>query len=217
MLSLVLGSKITDSSVAAIVSCYANIEMLDLSGYVFCLRGMQVMHEASLWFKFWVFDVWLILTADPASVTMALEWYAMHFRRLCLGSSSLYALILPQVSTCFLPFKVLFPIVLHCEFNVCIVISLGGIQFATAQLPYLQLIDCGMSLCDFSSRNDDLEDITEIEENQWGQKSNSRTHPIYQKLIIKHGRLKKLSLWGCSGLDVYLYLNKLIHLGLPAY
>lgn len=48
MLSLVLGSKITDSSVAAIVSCYANIEMLDLSGYVFCLRGMQVMHEASL-------------------------------------------------------------------------------------------------------------------------------------------------------------------------
>ena len=33
---------------------------------------------------------------------------------------------------------------------------------------------------------------------------NSKFHLIYQKLIIKHNNLKKLSLWGCSGLDVRL-------------
>ena len=34
MLSLVLGSEITDASVAAIASSYPNLELLDLSGYV---------------------------------------------------------------------------------------------------------------------------------------------------------------------------------------
>lgn len=34
MLSLVLGSEITDASVAAIGSSYPNLELLDLSGYV---------------------------------------------------------------------------------------------------------------------------------------------------------------------------------------
>lgn len=34
MLSLVLGSEITDASVAAITSSYTNLELLDLSGYV---------------------------------------------------------------------------------------------------------------------------------------------------------------------------------------
>lgn len=43
MLSLVLGSEITDASVAAIASSYPNLELLDLSGYVFsrkpsCIR-----------------------------------------------------------------------------------------------------------------------------------------------------------------------------------
>ncbi|KAM0936634.1 putative F-box domain, leucine-rich repeat domain superfamily, F-box-like domain superfamily [Dioscorea sansibarensis] len=146
MLSLVLGSKITDSSVAAIVSCYTNVEMLDLSGSSISDNGIG-----------------MICNAFPQTLS-----------RLLLA--------------------------------LCPNITSSGIQFATAQLPYLQLIDCGMSLCDFSSRNDGLEDITEIEQTHRGQKSNSRTHPIYQKLIIKHGRLKKLSLWGCSGLDA-LYLN----------
>ena len=36
MLSLVLGSEITDASVAAISSSYPNLELLDLSGYVLC-------------------------------------------------------------------------------------------------------------------------------------------------------------------------------------
>lgn len=34
------------------------------------------------------------------------------------------------------------------------------------------------------------------------EKSTDKLHLIYQKLIIKHNKLKKLSLWGCSGLDV---------------
>lgn len=34
MLSLVLGSELTDASVAAIASSYPNLELLDLSGYV---------------------------------------------------------------------------------------------------------------------------------------------------------------------------------------
>lgn len=34
MLSLVLGSEISDASVAAIASSYSNLELLDLSGYV---------------------------------------------------------------------------------------------------------------------------------------------------------------------------------------
>jgi hypothetical protein len=32
----------------------------------------------------------------------------------------------------------------------------------------------------------------------------SKNQPIHQKLIIKHGNLKKLSLWGCSAIDVSL-------------
>lgn len=40
MLSLVLGSGITDASVAAIVSSFAILELLDLSGYVFFLKEL---------------------------------------------------------------------------------------------------------------------------------------------------------------------------------
>ncbi|KAJ0974057.1 hypothetical protein J5N97_016022 [Dioscorea zingiberensis] len=141
MLSLVLGSNITDASVAAIVSCYASLEMLDLSGISDNGIGM-------------------ICNAFPQTLSRFL-------------------------------------------LSLCPNMTSSGIQFATAKLPHLQLIDCGMSLCDFSSRNDSLEDIAEIGQTHRSQKSGTRTHPIYQKLIIKHGRLKKLSLWGCSGLDVF--------------
>jgi hypothetical protein len=42
--------------------------------------------------------------------------------------------------------------------------------------------------------------------------STSQKQPIGQKLIIKHGTLKKLSLWGCSAIDVSLeILSALIH------
>lgn len=78
----------------------------------------------------------------------------------------------------------------------------GGIQFATAQLPLLELMDCGMTICDPNAENP-LPD----ESNDCELKSISKTKPhlIHQKLIIKHSRLKKLSLWGCSGLDVRLF------------
>lgn len=40
----------------------------------------------------------------------------------------------------------------------------------------------------------------------------SKKQPVHQKLIIKHGNLKKLSLWGCSAIDVSLgILSTLIH------
>lgn len=35
MLSLILGVEISDASVAAIASSYSNLELLDLSGYVY--------------------------------------------------------------------------------------------------------------------------------------------------------------------------------------
>jgi len=41
MLSLVLGSEITDASVAAISSSYPNLELLDLSGYVSILTVIK--------------------------------------------------------------------------------------------------------------------------------------------------------------------------------
>lgn len=42
MLSLVLGSEITDASVAAIASSYSNLELLDLSGFV--LKLLDYIH-----------------------------------------------------------------------------------------------------------------------------------------------------------------------------
>jgi hypothetical protein len=40
--------------------------------------------------------------------------------------------------------------------------------------------------------------------------STSRKQPIDQKLIIKHGNLKKLSLWGCSTIDVSLGISSAV-------
>ncbi|KAL3517639.1 hypothetical protein ACH5RR_020228 [Cinchona calisaya] len=143
MLSLVLGSEITDASVAAIVSSYSNLELLDLSGSSISDSGIG-----------------MICNVFPETLS-----------RLLLA--------------------------------LCPNITSSGIQFAAAQLPLLELLDCGMSICDPNS-----ESSSNFESNQCDlQKTlNSTMHIIYQKLIIKHGQLKKLSLWGCSGLDA-LYLN----------
>lgn len=74
----------------------------------------------------------------------------------------------------------------------------GGIQFATFQLPHLEIMDCGMTICDPNTENP-----TADENNCKLQKTSGvNVHLINQKLIIKHSRLKKLSLWGCTGLDV---------------
>lgn len=76
----------------------------------------------------------------------------------------------------------------------------GGIQFATAQLPLLELMDCGMSICDPNSKDPDS--LDENSDNELQETLNNKLHIMYQKLIVKHCRLRKLSLWGCSGLDV---------------
>lgn len=79
--------------------------------------------------------------------------------------------------------------------------SSGGIQFATAELPLLELMDCGMTICDPNSQDS----TSESGDHEISKPPNSKFHLIYQKLIIKHNHLKKLSLWGCSGLDVRLF------------
>ncbi|XP_047316587.1 F-box/LRR-repeat protein 17-like isoform X2 [Impatiens glandulifera] len=143
MLSLVLGSEITDASVAAIASSYSNLELLDLSGSSISDSGIGI-----------------ICNVFPDKLT-----------RLLLA--------------------------------LCPNITSSGIQFATAQLPLLELMDCGMALCNPSSEDESSEKGTDCE----SQKTpNSKLHNVYQKLIIKHSHLKKLSLWGCSGLDA-LFLN----------
>ncbi|KAE9589178.1 hypothetical protein Lal_00000149 [Lupinus albus] len=142
MLSLVLGSEITDASVAAIASSYPNLELLDLSG-----SGIS-----------------------DSGIGMICNVFSETLSRLLLA-------ICPNVTS-------------------------SGIQFATAQLPFLELMDCGMTICDPNS-----EDVTTGKNNCKLEKvSSANLHLVNQKLIIKHGRLKKLSLWGCSGLDA-LYLN----------
>ncbi|KAL4038601.1 hypothetical protein IC575_002223 [Cucumis melo] len=86
---------------------------------------------------------------------------------------------------------------------LCPNITSSGIQFATAELPLLELMDCGMTICD-PNATDSTSDTDDHKLSK--PPPNSKFHLIYQKLIIKHNNLKKLSLWGCSGLDA-LYLN----------
>ncbi|XP_039014658.1 F-box/LRR-repeat protein 17-like [Hibiscus syriacus] len=59
----------------------------------------------------------------------------------------------------------------------------------------LELLDLsGSSISDsYSDQNSDSEVPNVL---------NNKLHLMYQKLIIKHSRLKKLSLWGYSSLDV---------------
>ncbi|RID65243.1 hypothetical protein BRARA_D00453 [Brassica rapa] len=80
---------------------------------------------------------------------------------------------------------------------LCPNITSSGIQFATAQLPLLELMDCGMTVSDPTSDNP-----TSEEKSLTPQK----TSGYNQKMFIKHKRLKKLSLWGGSSLDA-LFLN----------
>ncbi|KAG8062793.1 hypothetical protein GUJ93_ZPchr0003g18227 [Zizania palustris] len=148
MLSLILGSKITDAAVASIIRSCASLELLDLSGSSISDNG-----------------VGMICKAFPHTLSRLLL-------ALCLN-----------VTTC-------------------------GIQFATAQLPLLQLMDCGMTLCAslqhekqgpyFGEINGGIRFCPKL--------PTSKKQPVYRKLIIKHGNLKKLSLWGCSAIDA-LYLN----------
>ncbi|KAG6434919.1 hypothetical protein SASPL_106563 [Salvia splendens] len=143
MLSLVLGSGITDASVAAIASSFTKLELIDLSGSSISDSGLG-----------------MICNVFPETL------------------SKLLLALCPNITS-------------------------SGIQFAAAQLPCLELMDCGMTICDpdCEKSTDEEDDDTELQKTP-----NSKMHLTYQKLIIKHNRLKKLSLWGCSGLDA-LYLN----------
>ncbi|KAK4408113.1 F-box/LRR-repeat protein 17 [Sesamum angolense] len=143
MLSLVLGSEITDASVAAIASSFPKLELLDLSGSGISDSGIG-----------------MICNVFPQTL------------------SKLLLALCPNISS-------------------------SGIQFAAAQLPHLELMDCGMTICD---SNPETSADEEESDDELQKAPNSKLHHIYQKLIIKHSRLKKLSLWGCSGLDA-LYLN----------
>ncbi|CAA0828051.1 F-box/LRR-repeat protein 17 [Striga hermonthica] len=143
MLSLVLGSGITDASVAAIGSSFPKLELLDLSGSSISDSGIG-----------------MICNVFPETLSKLL-------------------------------------------LSLCPNITSSGIQFAAAELPRLELMDCGMTICDPNSEisSNDEDNGLELQKTP-----NNKMHLIYQKLIIKHNRLKKLSLWGCSGLDA-LYLN----------
>ncbi|XLR25519.1 hypothetical protein S83_053419 [Arachis hypogaea] len=142
MLSLVLGSEITDASVAAIASSYPNLELLDLSG-----SGIS-----------------------DSGIGMICNVFGETLTRLLLA--------------------------------LCPYVSSSGIQLAMAQLPNLELMDCGMTICDPNSEDPTADDNScELQ-----HRSIANGHLTNQKLIINHSRLKKLSLWGCSGLDA-LYLN----------
>ncbi|XP_051141995.1 F-box/LRR-repeat protein 17 [Andrographis paniculata] len=143
MLSLVLGSEITDASVAAFASSFPELELLDLSGS----------------------------SITDSGIGMICNVYPETLSKLLLA--------------------------------LCPNITSSGIQFAAAQLPNLELMDCGMTICDLDSEDSINEDDRETSEIQ---RTPNKLHHMYQKLIIKHDRLKKLSLWGCSGLDA-LYLN----------
>ncbi|QCD97694.1 F-box and leucine-rich repeat protein 2/20 [Vigna unguiculata] len=86
---------------------------------------------------------------------------------------------------------------------LCPNVTSSGIQFATAQLPHLEIMDCGMTICEPDSDNSIAD---ENNHHKLQKTSITNVHLTNQKLIIKHSCLKKLSLWGCSGLDA-LYLN----------
>uniref|UniRef100_A0ACD5YED0 Uncharacterized protein n=1 Tax=Avena sativa TaxID=4498 RepID=A0ACD5YED0_AVESA len=91
---------------------------------------------------------------------------------------------------------------------MCPNITSYGVQVAAVQLPLLQLMDCGKSLCAktpeigksyFGDLNGGVRFCSKLQ-------TARKQQPTYQKLIIKHANLKKLSLWGCSAIDA-LYVS----------
>ena len=94
---------------------------------------------------------------------------------------------------------------------LCPNITSSGKQFAMVELP-IELMDCGMTICD-PNATDSKPDTGDHKLSK--PPPNSKFHSIYQKLIIKHNNLKRLSLWGCSGLDaLYLHCPQLDDLNL---
>ncbi|OMO78400.1 hypothetical protein CCACVL1_14422 [Corchorus capsularis] len=115
MLSLVLGSEITDASVAAIASSFSRLELLDLSGSSISDSGIGMICN-----------------------------------------------VFPNTLSRFL-------------LALCPNITSSGIQFATAQLPHLELMDCGMTICDPNSQNSPSD---EIGDNELPNAFNNKLHLI---------------------------------------
>ncbi|KAK3140158.1 hypothetical protein QOZ80_5AG0396870 [Eleusine coracana subsp. coracana] len=144
MLSLILGSKITDAAVASIVRSCASLELLDLSGSSITDNGLG-----------------MICKSFPHTLT-----------RLLLA-------LCPKITT-------------------------FGVQVATTQLPLLRLMDCGKSLCakpQLEAGKSYFGDISGGIKFCSKLVNQKKQQPTYEKLIIKHTNLKKLSLWGCSAID----------------
>ncbi|GFZ19749.1 RNI-like superfamily protein [Actinidia rufa] len=189
MLSLVLGSEITDASVASIASSYSNLELLDLSGLNLLNEVWEFTHDAvNVYFK----------EQLPLSHVTVLD---INFYAIFNISSSISDSGIGMICN-------VFPETLsRLLLALCPNITSSGIQFAAAQLPLLELMDCGMTICDPNCQSSTSE---ESNDRELQKTPNSKLHLIYQKLIIKHSRLKRLSLWGCSGLDVRLSCQRLL-------
>ena len=77
---------------------------------------------------------------------------------------------------------------------------------AAAQLPLLRVMDCGQSICATpqpeAGRSYYFGDLTGGIKFCSKLPVQRKQQTTCQKLIIKHNNLKKLSLWGCSAIDV---------------
>ncbi|XP_078149841.1 RNI-like superfamily protein isoform X1 [Carex rostrata] len=147
MLSLLLGSRITDAAVASIVQSYLSLDLLDLSGSSITDCGIGMICKA----------------------------YPHTLSKLLLA--------------------------------LCPNITSSGVQLA-ATLPCLELLDCGMSICFGNPQTNEkkVQCIGETDGLRKCQKLSPMKKKSYQKLIIEHPNLRKLSLWGCSALEG-LYVN----------
>ncbi|KAK8560313.1 hypothetical protein V6N12_013112 [Hibiscus sabdariffa] len=61
------------------------------------------------------------------------------------------------ISRYVVPFDLLYTLTVQVRLSMLCSSGNGGIQFATAQLPLLKLMDCGMTICDLDSQNPPLE------------------------------------------------------------
>lgn len=89
---------------------------------------------------------------------------------------------------------------------LCPKVSHVGLQTAVSQLPFLQLLDCGRVILDnCSGRTESLAGHEEHTEDSiltsFQSHSDNRQLSV---LSLQHSRLEKLSLWGCSGLQVLM-------------
>eukprot|EP01018_Ginkgo_biloba_P003831 Gb_31219 [translate_table: standard] len=89
----------------------------------------------------------------------------------------------------------------------CPNISAAGLQTVASQLPFLQLLDCGMTMrhkcCDNGNGDSNSVQIHEESgtvQSLQGKNLSSNEHRVSNELVIRHMKLKKLSLWGCSGI-----------------